>query len=48
MEEETTDVESNVTKDQFEAVVKQLKDRNKQSYNFLTKAGADFQDSTFE
>ena len=48
MEEKTTDVESNVTKDQFETVVKQLKDRNKRSYDFLTKAGADFQDSTFK
>ena len=30
------------SKDQFETIVKQLKERNKQSYDFLAKAGADF------
>ena len=40
--EESTGSDTNVSKDQFETIVKQLKERNKQSYDFLTKAGADF------
>ena len=43
--DEQTNSETNITKDQFKEVVKQLKDRNKRSYDFLTKAGAEFQDS---
>ena len=46
--DEQINSETNVTKDQFEDVVKQLKDRNKRSYDFLTKAGAEFQDSIFK
>ena len=46
--EESTDSDTNVSEDQFETIVKQLKGRNKRSYDVLTKAGADFQDSVFK
>ena len=36
---EETDSDTNITKRQFENVVKQFKDRNKRGYDFLTKAG---------
>ena len=47
MEEENVS-ETNVTRDQFEEIVKQIKERNKRSYDFLTKAGPHFQDSVFK
>ena len=43
-----TDEEVNITRDLFDIVVQKLKDRRKKSYDFLIKAGDDFQDSVFQ
>ena len=45
--EDKTDFNTSITKDQFEDILKKFKGRNKRSYDFITKAGEDFQDSMF-
>ena len=45
--EDKTDFNTSITKDQFEDILKKFKERNKRSYDFITKAGEDFQDSMF-
>ena len=46
--EDKTDTEINIDKDMFDTVVIKLKERNKRSYDFLIKAGDEFQDSVFK
>ena len=43
--EDDKDADTTITKEQFQETLKKFKDRNKRSYDFITKAGLEFQDS---
>ena len=48
MKEEDNDDKMEITKDEFEDTIHKFKSKNKRSYDFLTKAGTDFQNSVFK
>ena len=45
MMEEHEDVDANVTEEEFNEIVAKFKQKNKKSYDFLTKSGKGFQSS---
>ena len=48
MKEEDNDDKMEITKDEFEDTIHKFKSKNRRSYDFLTKAGTDFQNSVFK
>ena len=46
--EDKKDVDSNITKEEYDLMIKQFKDRNKRGYDFLTTTGEEFQDSIYK